>query len=156
MLGESLMNEYQYILSLYQKHKRYELKIILFSCALLVLTSAFIALNLFRIHPFILYVIAMGITIYFALRIRVESKNYGKLEHFLKDNDPEVLKNKELVFFIDYQLAHSFEQESNELFKYLDDKNGRNNFEKKVTEIKGRYEHLVENGGIEQNIEILS
>ena len=150
------MNEYQSILSLYQKHKRYELKIILFSCALLVLTSVFVALNLFRINPFILYVIAMAITFYFALRIRVESKDYGKLENFLKENDPEILKNKELVFFIDYQLAHSFEQESNELFKYLDDKNGRNNFEKKITEIKGHYEQLVENSVIEQNIETLS
>lgn len=156
MLGETIMNEYQYILSLYQKHKRYELKIILFSCALLVLTSVFVALNLFRINPFILYVIAMAITFYFALRIRVESKDYGKLENFLKENDPEILKNKELVFFIDYQLAHSFEQESNELFKYLDDKNGRNNFEKKITEIKGHYEQLVENSVIEQNIETLS
>ena len=150
------MNEYQYILSLYQKHNRYELKVILFSCALLVLTSIFVALNLVRIHPFILYVIAMAITLYFSLRIRVESKNYDKLELFLKDNDPEVLKNKELVFFIDYQLAHSFEQESKELFEGLDNKNGRNNFEKKVTEIKGHYKQLVENGGIEQNIETLS
>ncbi|MBM6615749.1 hypothetical protein JTF06_12725 [Desemzia sp. RIT804] len=150
------MNEYQSILSLYQKHKRYEVKIILFSCALLVLTSVFVALNLFRISPFILYLIAMGITLYFALRIRVESKNYGKLERFLKENDPEVLKNKELVFFIDYQLDHSFEQESKGLFKGLDDKNGRNNFEKKVSEIKDHYEDLVANTSIEQNIETSS
>lgn len=151
------MNEYQYIWSLYQKHKRYELKIILLSCALLVLASVFVALNLFRIHPFALYLIAMGITLYFALRIRVESKNYGKLENYLKENDPEVLKNKELVFFIDYHLAHSFEQESKGVFEGLDGKDGRNNSEKKVTEIKGHYEQLVENSGIEQNnIETLS
>ncbi|NLM67406.1 MAG: hypothetical protein GX180_09575 [Enterococcus sp.] len=70
------MSEYYYILSLYQKHKSYELKVIFFSLLILVITSCFVWLDLFRIEPIFIYFIGMLVSCYYAYKIRVESKNY--------------------------------------------------------------------------------
>ncbi|MBM7708641.1 hypothetical protein [Enterococcus lemanii] len=153
------MSEYYYILSLYQKHKRYELKVIFFSLLILVITSCFVWLDLFRIEPIFIYFIGMLVSCYYAYKIRVESKNYQKLLNFLKNNE-EISDNKELVFFIDYQLDSYFKQESTEIWNRLTDgenwnvEKSKNEIHRIIQEIINYYEFLTLDERHDQNIEL--
>lgn len=154
------MSEYKYILSLYQKHQQYKGRLALVSFALIVGVSIFVWLDLIRINPFILYVFAMAVALYYAVRSRVESRNYDKLIKFLQEHDPETLKNKELVFFIDYQLRHYFDHESDELIKRLNDAEDWNDekatadLQRIITEIKNYHDYLLDSQSLEQEMEI--
>ncbi|MEG0292997.1 hypothetical protein [Enterococcus sp.] len=53
------MSEYHYVLSLYQKHKSYEKKVVIVSLLLLVLATGVVRLDLIRVSPLIIYALAM-------------------------------------------------------------------------------------------------
>lgn len=154
------MGEYQYILSRYQKYKRYRLHLILFTIAMILLASLFVALNLVRIKPFFIFLVAMIGTLYFAKRTQVESQNFEKLKDYLKEHDPEVLKNEELVFFMDYQLNGYFKEESKELMIQLlddvswNDEKATAHLDEIISEIKNYYEYLNANSSLEEDIEL--
>ncbi|MGE7366665.1 hypothetical protein ACQKKE_08465 [Desemzia incerta] len=131
------MSEYQSILSLYEKHKRYEGKIILFSLVMLGAASFFVALNLVHINPFLVYLLVMGVAMYFAFKIQVVSKNYSRLEKMVKQHDVEMYQNKELLFFIDYQLIYSPEWSER-----LEDYQESPEFDKMLVEMKNYYEYI--------------
>lgn len=154
------MKEYQHILSLYQKHKQYGRKIILFSLGLIVLASIISAMDIIRISPFFIYMAAMGVAIYYARRIRVEGKNYGKLEKFLKQYEPKALKNKEFVFFLEYQLTNYFEKSSDSLGEMLSEEKDWTNqrvsqgLKELVAETKNYYDYLVSDMNLAPDTEI--
>lgn len=154
------MGEYQYILSLYKKRKRYLPHLVLFSLAMLALASLIVMLNIVRINPFVIFMIAMAGTLYYARYSRVESKNYQKLRAFLNEQDSETLNNEELVFFIDYQMNSYFKQETEELIKRLNDSADWNDekagagLKEIVTEIKSYYEYLAVDSDLDDNMEI--
>lgn len=145
------MSEYHYILSLYQKHKQYRLKVIPFSAVLIALAGFFVALNLVRVSPLLIFAVALAGALYYALHSQTESKNYEKVRSFLNANEPDSLKNEELVFFIDYQMNNYFGQESEKLFDCLNDDSNSNDekaakrLKTIVFEIKGYYDYLMEN-----------
>lgn len=158
--GDFVVSEYYHILSLYQQHRRYERKLFLFSLVLLVVTSLFVFGDFVRMNPFFIYLIAMGITFYYASRIRVEGKNYQHLKTFLRKYDPEILNHELLVFFIDYQLTNYFADEFGELLKRLKDDDLTNdekafeNLETMITEIKKYYEYLSIDHQHEEEVEL--
>ncbi|MFL2145223.1 hypothetical protein [Desemzia sp. FAM 24101] len=131
------MSEYQSMLSLYGKHKRYEWKVILFSLVMLGAASLFVALDVMRVNPFVIYLFAMGATLYFAFRIQVVSKNYSRLERMVKEYDLEMYQNKELLFFIDYHVAHSAEWP-----EILKEPKASPAFEKMLAEMKSYYTYI--------------
>ena len=160
VLEEIILSEYRYILSLYREYKRYYLKIILCSAALLILASLVVALNFVRISPLFIYAVALAGALVFAHNKRVESKNFDELKEFLAKYQPKILANEEEVFFIDYQLKAYFEQESTTLFDHLNDDVAWND-EKALAhlqaitgEIDDYYHYLNEHDELEENIEI--
>lgn len=152
------MGEYQYVLSRYQKYKRYRLNIALFSIVMIILAGSLVSLNFFRVSPYVIFIPAMMISLYYAKRIQVESKNFEKLKEYLKEHDPETLKNEELVFFIDYQLNGYFKKESDELMTQLSDSAAWNTEKAKqklmeiITEIKNYYGYLTANSSLDEDI----
>ncbi|MDT2740295.1 hypothetical protein [Enterococcus canintestini] len=154
------MSEYYYILSLYKEKQRYLVKIILLSVLLLVVTSFVVVLDLFRISPFIWYLLAAGIVLVQMKKMKVESENYEQLLLFLQNYQPEILKNDELVFFIDYQLKHYFDRESSELFARLKNKNTADDtksiidLNEIIGEIRAYYTYLADDQELKENIEI--
>jgi len=107
------MEEYQMFLARYKKYKRYEWNVGLFSFIVLILASVFVSLDIVRISPWIVYMLAMGIAIYYAWYTRVEGKNYAQLKHLLKKYDAKIAKDEAFVFFTDYQFTHSVDQKQN-------------------------------------------
>lgn len=154
------MSEYYYILSLYKNKKRYLTKLILLSALLLGVASFIAALDIFRISPFIWYVLAAGIVLVQMKKMKVESENYEQLLLFLQNYQPEILKNDELVFFIDYQLKHYFDRESSELFARLKNKNTADDtksiidLNEIIGEIRAYYTYLADDQELKENIEI--
>ncbi|KAF1303012.1 hypothetical protein IV487_04030 [Enterococcus saccharolyticus] len=136
------MNEYQTILAMYQKHRHYNRNVVLVSGVLLVAVSIFVSADVVRINPFILYLIAMGIAIFYAMRTRVESKNYQSLQRFLR-KEKEIVKNKELLFFIDYQLANHYGNEADELFKYAKNEEANTYLKQLISEIASYYQYVT-------------
>lgn len=155
-----LLSEYHYVLSLYQKYKKYEKNVLIVSLLLLLLATGFVALDLVRVSPLIIYTVAMAGALYYALRTRVESRNYDKLVLFLEEHEPKMFEKKDLMFFIDYQLTHYFGQESAELIARLhdgeigNDEKATEDLKKIVTEIHNYYEYLSLDTPHEQNMEI--
>lgn len=144
------MNEYQQIVARYKKYKQYEWKVLFVSIGLLILASIFVSLDLIRINPFVVYLFAMGVALYYAWHIRVETKNFYQLKRFLKKHDVETLKDKELLFFIDYQLTHAVNQ------KVLD-VNAHQLIETKQTLslIKNYYNHLKDGDNQETTLTLI-
>lgn len=154
------MSEYRYILSLYQKSKNYERNVVFVSLALLIAAGIFVSLDLVRVAPFLIFAVTMSIALIYAVRTRVKSKNYEKLKKYLEKNDPEIMQNERLVFFIAYQLDSYFTQESAELIDDLldDDKQNDEKAQQKLTEIiaeiKDYYEYVSVDNTLDENIEI--
>ncbi len=132
------MEEFQQVLSMYQTQKKYERNIIILSISLLIAASIFVAIDVVRVSPFIIYLLGMGIVLFYALKKRVASKQYDQLQKYLKVNNPKISKNKELVFFIDYQLGQSFNEE-------LKSKRKNKKLRKKIQDIEFLYDSLREN-----------
>lgn len=158
--GGDIVSEYHYILSLYRNYRQYSKKIILFAGIMILLSTIFVALNLVRVSPFLVYMIAMAVTLMYALRKRSESKYYGELKKFIGTYNPDLIHNEELLFFIDYQLKSYFENESVELFIQLtddaqwNDEPASDHLKKIISEIESYYTYLTANSDLEQNIEI--
>ena len=159
-MGEFLLSEYHYVLSLYQKHKSYEKKVVIVSLLLLVLATGVVRLDLIRVSPLIIYALTMVGAIYYAIRTRVESRNYDKLVLFLEEHEPKVFENKDLIFFIDYQLTHYFGQESAELIARLhdgaihNDEKATEDLKVIVKEVHNYYDYLALDAPHEENMEI--
>ena len=108
------MKEFQEFSALYQKQKQYKVKVVGLTFFLLILVTVFVLINTRRINPFMLYVVAMGVVIFYAVKTRKVSPNYDLLLTFVKKNKPELLKEKELLFFIDYKLDKRYEKDQND------------------------------------------
>lgn len=132
------MEEFQQVVAMYQKQKKYERNVIILSISLMILASIFVAIDVVRINPFIVYLVGMGIVLLYTLKKRVASKKYDQLQKYLKLNNLEISKNKELVFFIDYQLGQSFNEE-------LKSKVKNEKLAKKIVDIEFLYESLAKN-----------
>lgn len=132
------MEEFQQVVAMYQKQKKYERNVIILSISLMILASIFVAIDVVRINPFIVYLVGMGIVLLYTLKKRVASKKYDQLQKYLKLNNLEISKNKELVFFIDYQLGQSFNEE-------LKSKAKNEKLAKKIVDIEFLYESLAKN-----------
>lgn len=74
------------------------------------------------------------------------SKNYDKVYDYLKKSEPEIIKNKELVCFIDYKLSQEFKDEPDKLINFLKAKEVDNSFKESINQIKQRYDLLVSEG----------
>ncbi len=132
------MEEFQQVVAMYQKQKKYERNVIILSISLMIVASIFVAIDVVRINPFIVYLVGMGIVLLYTLKKRVASKKYDQLQKYLKLNNLEISKNKELVFFIDYQLGQSFNEE-------LKSKIKNEKLAKKIVDIEFLYESLAKN-----------
>lgn len=132
------MEEFQQVVAMYQKQKKYERNVIILSISLMIVASIFVAIDVVRINPFIVYLVGMGIVLLYTLKKRVASKKYDQLQKYLKLNNLEISKNKELVFFIDYQLGQSFNEE-------LKSKVKNEKLAKKIVDIEFLYESLAKN-----------
>lgn len=132
------MEEFQQVVAMYQKQKKYERNVIILSISLMIVASIFVAIDVIRINPFIVYLVGMGIVLLYTLKKRVASTKYDQLQKYLKLNNLEISKNKELVFFIDYQLGQSFNEE-------LKSKVKNEKLAKKIVDIEFLYESLAKN-----------
>lgn len=132
------MEEFQQVVAMYQKQKKYERNVIILSISLMIVASIFVAIDVVRINPFIVYLVGMGIVLLYTLKKRVASTKYDQLQKYLKLNNLEISKNKELVFFIDYQLGQSFNEE-------LKSKVKNEKLAKKIVDIEFLYESLAKN-----------
>ena len=132
------MEEFQQVVAMYQKQKKYERNVIILSISLMIVASIFVAIDVVRINPFIVYLVGMGIVLLYTLKKRVASTKYDQLQKYLKLNNLEISKNKELVFFIDYQLGQSFNEE-------LKSKIKNEKLAKKIVDIEFLYESLAKN-----------
>ncbi|MCD1024685.1 hypothetical protein P3T75_10460 [Enterococcus montenegrensis] len=154
------MSEYYYILSLYKNKKRYLTKLILLSALLLGVASFIAALDIFRISPFIWYVIAMGIVLFQMKKMKPESEYYHQLIEFLQNYQPEILQNDVLVFFVDYQLKHYFDYEAGQLFARLKNKNTTDDAQaiadlnEIIGEITAYYNYIAYDQQLKEDIEI--
>lgn len=128
------MKEFQEFSALYQKQKQYKVKVVGLTFFLLILVTVFVLMNTRRINPFMLYVVAMGGVIFYAVKTRKVSPNYDLLITFLKKNKPELLKEKELLFFIDYNLEQRYEKNPERLVKQLKSPKQKKNMLKKIKE----------------------
>ena len=91
---------------LYKKHQNQGKKVLGLTLGLILIISAFVAMDLVRVEPILLYLIAMILVIFYTVRTRVESKQMDKLRRFLKkEKQVDILKNQELLFYLDYQLS---------------------------------------------------
>lgn len=115
------MNEFKQIKSLYKKHTHYHRNIFLISGILIVSISIFVAVDVVRVNPLIFYAVGVGIVTFYALFNRVESSNYDQLKKFLKDYQPDILDDKEFLFFLDYQLSNHLNRKSEVWFQELND-----------------------------------
>lgn len=106
--GQGKVNDFDDIVFRFKKSRKNKFKVIIVSFLLLILASFFIGLDLVRVQPLIIYLIAMTAAIYYANHIRVESGNFQKLERFIKTTDKQLLKNKLLIFFMDYHLNYEY------------------------------------------------
>lgn len=138
------MKEFQEFSALYQKQKQYKVKVVGLTFFLLILVTVFVLMNTRRINPFMLYVVAMGVVIFYAVKTRKVSPNYDLLITFLKKNKPELLKEKELLFFIDYNLEKRYEKNPERLVKQLKSPKQKKNMLKKIKEQELDFKSLTE------------
>lgn len=142
------MNEFKQIKSLYKKHTHYHRNIFLISGILIVSISIFVAVDVVRVNPLIFYAVGVGIVTFYALFNRVESSNYDQLKKFLKDYQPDILDDKEFLFFLDYQLSNHLNRKSEVWFQELNDSSelkknrAARALEKCIRELDGYYQFL--------------
>ncbi|WP_430611117.1 hypothetical protein [Enterococcus sp. DIV0876] len=154
------MKEYQDIMGEYQKQKQYYKKIMVVSIGLIVLASVIVSLDVVRINPLLIYLVGMGIALFYANKTRVESKSYAQLKKYLRKANPKLFQQEALVFFIDQQLNKLPQEEASSLFDWLaqekkwQDKEARTAFHGKVDELRAYYLFLNEMTGDEENGEI--
>lgn len=154
------MREYQYIMSLYEKQHNYGRHLFFFTLAMLVVPAIILALNFYHFDPFLLYLMAMVIVLIYRKRLQQKSKHYQALENFLQESFPEFMENKELVFFIDYQLNAYFAKESQTYFKRLkdgikgNDAEAKENLTKMIIEVNNYYDYLAVDQDLTQDMEI--
>ncbi|MEG0256003.1 MAG: hypothetical protein RR554_09105 [Vagococcus sp.] len=140
------MEEYLGMVSHYEAQKKYEKKTIIFSIALIVGASLFVWIDSIRVNPLVIFALAMGLAFFYAIKGKVVSKNYDKVYDYLKKSEPEIIKNKELVCFIDYKLSQEFKDEPDKLINFLKAKEVDNSFKESINQIKQRYDLLVSEG----------
>jgi hypothetical protein len=134
------MFEYKHIQKRFEKHKNYNRNVIT-ACGILIAFASIITyVNFWHISPYIIYFIAMLIAYVIAWKLRVVSKNYNQLVTFLEKEDPEVLENEELTFFIDSQMKYYFELETNRNFEQSNDRY----LMETIAGIKDYYDYLHE------------
>ncbi|MGX7351931.1 hypothetical protein [Enterococcus canis] len=154
------MSEFRYIQSLYEKQKKYPLRLVLLSALAIIVASIISSLDLIRISPFLIFMVAMALVLFYSRRLQTTSKNFSLLKDYLEEYDPDVLENRELVFFIDYQLKNYFGGESDQLFKALKDENPANDaratahLQEVITEIKEYYNYLLDHSELENDLKI--
>lgn len=137
------MKEFQEFSTLYQKQKRYRVRVVGLAVSLLVLVTLFVLMNKYRINPLMLYIVAMGVVIFYAIKSRKVSQNYDALLTFLKKNKPKLLENKELLFFIDYEFAKIYEKNPSKLAKQLKSPKKKRKILKKIKEQETNYKLLT-------------
>lgn len=140
------MEEYQSVLVLYEKHKKQGKYIVLLSIVLMILASTIIVIDFVRIEPILLFWIMMLLVILFTFKIRIVSKNYDNLQKFLKKHNRQLLKNKELVFYMDYQLNQIYINNSKKLKADLKSKKMNQNMMMKLENIHFLFDSLSDSG----------
>lgn len=138
------MKEFQEFSALYQKQKQYKVKVVGLTFFLLILVTVFVLINTRRINPFMLYVVAMGVVIFYAVKTRKVSSNYDLLLTFVKKNKPELLKEKELLFFIDYKLDKRYEKDPERLVRQLKSPKQKKYMLKKIKEQESKFKSLTD------------
>lgn len=139
------MKEYDEFLFFYKKYQKNSWKMLIFSAITLLFASIWVTLDIVRIQPLIIYLLGMVASLSYIKLNQIESNNYQYLKTYLKKNESEILKNKELVFFIDYQLKNNHEEMSKQLRDYLKNKKNLKSvdqLENTILVIKARYEFL--------------
>lgn len=139
------MKEYDEFLVFYEKYQKNSWKILIFSTITLLFASIWVTLDIVRIQPLTIYFLGMVASLIYIKFNQIESNNYQYLKTYLKKNESEILKNKELVFFIDYQLKNNYEEISKQLRDYV--KNKKNlkrvdQLENTILVIRAHYEFL--------------
>ncbi|MGX7023218.1 hypothetical protein [Vagococcus hydrophili] len=137
------MEEFQQIVTLYQKQKKHEKNTLILSISLIVVASIFVMLDIVRINPLIVFMIGMGLVIFYALKKNVISKNYDHVCHFVKREKSTLHKDKEFLFFMDYQLSQSYKDNEKQL--KIDLKARGKKITKRVSDIEELYVTLAQN-----------
>lgn len=139
------MKEYDEFLVFYEKYQKNSGKILIFSTITLLFASIWVTLDIVRIQPLTIYFLGMVASLIYIKFNQIESNNYQYLKTYLKKNESEILKNKELVFFIDYQLKNNYEEISKQLRDYVKNKNNLkrvDQLENTILVIRAHYEFL--------------
>lgn len=141
------MREYQYIMDLYEKQQKNSRHLFIFTIIMLILPTLILLPGFYPINPGLLYLGSLSIVLIYRQKIQQQSKYYPQLEEVIKGNFPELLENKPLLFFIDYQLKNYFGKESQIYFQRLKegrkDKEAKKNLLKMIIEVKNYYNYLA-------------
>lgn len=140
------MEQYQQVASLYQKYEKTQWRGLFFCILMLIVASSWVAFNLIKIQPLLVYAIFLGISLLYVRFSRVESVYYQDLKAFLRIEQSDWLKNKKLLFFIDYQLANEYPGVAQELAFFMKtpakkrEQGTYEGIEEVILTIKNRYE----------------
>lgn len=129
------MEEYQQIMSNYEKQRKQNRNIIILSLFLIIITSAIIKTDKIRFDPFLMFICLMVLVLFYAYKGRLTSQNYDNLYNFLRKNNKTYFKNKEFVFYADYQLNQSYQDNPKELKALIKNKTNRQKLNKKLSDI---------------------
>ena len=113
------MENYQELAELCRKNQRAGWKIKLITFVILGLASLWVWLDLIKLSPWIIYGLGLGITLFLAQKIRIKSPYYEDLVAFLKLQQARILKDRQLVLFIDYHLTQHYPAQYKELRAYM-------------------------------------
>ncbi len=154
------MKEYQYVLSLYQKHERQKYIVIAVGGLLLAGAAFLTVLNLVRVSPMLYFLAALAVMLFFVGRSRIVSKDFEQLQQFVSVERPQLAADPVTLFFIDYQLKTYFENESANLLRRLrnkeqsDDEQAKTDLLRIIDEVAAYREYLTAHDELAEDLEL--
>ena len=142
------MEELEKVMDLFESHQKNSRRYFFITMGLLVGISVFVSLDLFRVNPFIFYLIGMALMLTLLIKTKDVSRNYDRMSRYIKKNHKELRKDKKFMFYLDYQLNKAYKNNDEELKKALSLKNKK--MDRRIEEINFLYQSLLANSSIEE------
>ncbi len=80
------MEELEKVMDLFESHQKNSRRYFFITMGLLVGISIFVSLDLFRVNPFIFYLIGMALMLTLLIKTKDVSRNYDRMSRYIKKN----------------------------------------------------------------------
>lgn len=150
------MEEYQLVEKMYAKQQRNQRQGLFVVVGLLALASLIVALDLIRVEPFLIYLMALGLSLATIKLTRLKSRNYEYIVAFLKLKHQGLIDNKPRLFFIDQQLRQSFCEEAEAIRRFIKTKKSQRSeqqyrhLEDIVLLMSSQYDFVMSQGKVQE------